>query len=303
MKKIISILAIFGLLLVGCGNQPKSINYLINWDPNKDVLPKKNGKLDGLVKKFNGRGQLIRTTSYKNGLMDGLDTHYYAKNRNVISRTFMYKDGRKNGPSTENAFLKDRKTIYSFTKVNYINDKREGVVKGWSTKNGKLIYEAYYKNDKLNGIAKSWNKKDGKLRTVSTYKDGLLNGPKKIYNDDGSFYGTRMYKNNLPGKFIPSARTKRADERSRRADIEYDKKLAKQKKKAKKYSSTSSSSKISSRGITRITGNDGKFINGVCANGNSFFIESKGLMFEGSGSRVCTKADLKSTISCVCSSL
>ena len=50
------------------------------------------------------------------------------KNRNVKSRTVMYKDGKKNGPSTNYGFLKDHKTTYSFTKIDYINDERNGVV-------------------------------------------------------------------------------------------------------------------------------------------------------------------------------
>jgi len=301
-KTIIGLVVIIGLLLVGCGNQPKS-KVTTNWDPSRDVLPKHNGKLHGLVKNYDGRGNLLRTTTYVNGVRNGADTYYSRKNRKLDTVT-MYKDGKKNGVQTKYryGFNRDPNALSSTNKIDFIDGKRNGFERHWEA-NGRLVYEAPYKNDELNGVEKLWFKKDGKLSRTITYRNGKKHGPQKDYSEgDGSLFSTEIWSNGEYIKRTYSTAVEKSMERSRREDREYDKKLAAQKKKSASNAKTSSHSGATSKGRTRITRNDGKFIAGVCSDESTFFIEVNGPLFQGSGTNgVCTKADLGSTISCVCS--
>lgn len=51
-----------------------------------------------------------------------------------------------------------------------------------------------------------------------------------------------------------------------------------------------------------IKSNDGKFVGGVCNNGDSFFVEKKGPMYvaDSTSSGFCSKTSLTSAIKCAC---
>jgi hypothetical protein len=128
------------------------------WDsegkPIREERYNKDGKLDGMLKKWWDNGILRFEANYKDGKVDG------------IERVFA-----TNGVLIQETYLKD--------------DLRDGIEKRWTAK-GILIYEDSYKNNKLNGISKSYREDDGSLLYEEDYKDGKRNGVSKTYYDNGS---------------------------------------------------------------------------------------------------------------------
>ena len=301
MKKILLLIAA-GLLIVGCGSQPNKKGSS-NWDPSRDITPKQNGKKHGLVENFDYNGKILRTTTYANGVMNGNDTWYDRRNRKV-SAVIPYVNGKKNGLKIKYSYNTRQKSspLMNYTKTNYVNGQIHGFEKYYIA-NGNIITSVPYQNGKRSGTSKQWTA-DGILSNSIQFKNDKRNGTEKKYDVyTGQLVETIIWSNGVVKKRYYSATTKRKIAQNKRYDKEFNKEYEKERKMGKYAmpSSKSTTSYISSnKGRTQITKNDGRFIGGVCSNGNTFFIEKKSLLYEGSGAAVCTGADLQRTISCVC---
>ncbi len=300
MKKTI-LLILTSLLFIGCSSQPNKKGSS-NWDSSKDVSPKQNGKLHGLVKNYDFNGKIMRTTNYSNGVMNGKDTWYNRRNRKVAS-VIPYVNGKKNGQKISYIYgtKKDPTAMTGYIKTDYLNGEENGFENKY-TKEGEIRYSIPYLNGKYHGVKKIWYS-DGKLSNTTTYKNGKKDGPQRNYNGDGTLRETVTWSNNVRGKTSYSPATKRLIAENKRYEAKVKKEEEREKKMKRTTTSTSSTKSYSSgKGRTRITQNDGKFIAGVCSDESTFFIEKKNYLYEGSGTNgVCSKSDLHSTISCVCS--
>ena len=90
MKKTMVLVAIMGLLMVGCGKQltPKQLN---SYDQSKDVIPSKDGKRHGVMKQYTRGGDILHTTTYANGIKAGKEV-VYSKGR--LGMVTFYKNGK-----------------------------------------------------------------------------------------------------------------------------------------------------------------------------------------------------------------
>ena len=134
MKEILKIknllfLSIF-ILLSSCGQT-------IDFDDDKEYIEDKN-----------------KIISYKGEPYTGKMVKYYDKKKTQLQIEVFFKDGKRNGLTTqnfENGFLK--------YKINYKDDERDG------------LFEYYYDN--------------GQLREKTTYKDGSIIDSIEKYTRDG----------------------------------------------------------------------------------------------------------------------
>ncbi|MCL2245690.1 MAG: toxin-antitoxin system YwqK family antitoxin [Lentimicrobiaceae bacterium] len=149
------------------GKETGTTTYYHNHYPTKTMeIEMKRGKRNGkFVKRyFDGNPELEAT--YKNDLLEGVETHYY-KNGNISLKTH-YKKGVKNGPVTSwfsngiiresGAFVND---MFDGEWVNY--DERGLLVGEGSFVNGtgkrltydemgRLLYETHFVNNKKEGL-------------------------------------------------------------------------------------------------------------------------------------------------------
>jgi len=306
MKLLILLTTLFsGLFFTGCGSnssvKPKA-QIVKNGVEKRNLgggtyrlIPRVNGKVNGIVRTYDKKGILVAETPYSNGKKQGPYKQWSMKN----GKRYLSKEGT------------------------YINGKEEGLSRHYNSQ-GRITILAGHKKDNLDGIWKEWGDKGqghdvllqdghhirgvqsgnwvwrnvntGKIEGTASFTTSIdkkgnhhRTSVEKEYNEKGQLNNTVSRVDANPAVMTITARQKRetaAQERKERA----------QKKK------TVRNVKTSSRGKTRITRNDGKFIGGVCSDESTFFIEVKGPLYEGSGTNgVCTKADLSSTISCVCS--
>ena len=162
----------------------------------------KDGKLNGLRKKFDEMGRLWAEENYLNGKMEGqVKVHNYFKDK-VFEEEASFKDNKLNGI---------RRTFYPNSKVsveeNYLDGRLNGIRKSFY-ENGHVNTEETYTDDRLNGARKRyydngqlWNeeiyldgrldgeRKDyyptGQLRLEETYKEGKMHGGRKFFYDNG----------------------------------------------------------------------------------------------------------------------
>ncbi len=94
---------------------------------------------------------LIRSTSYKNGLMDGPDVAYNWQGDEIESQ--VYKEGYRHGPGFE-------RNLLAFTRYNFENGELDGYVQTYLTLKGKdslLLYDLNYQDGLLQGESKSYH--------------------------------------------------------------------------------------------------------------------------------------------------
>lgn len=162
MKKTIAFAIIMGLLLIGCGD-PKVSKSSQKHGSSKNVRPMKNGKLHGVVKKYNNKGVLTHEASYVEGKKEGLTIDYYS-------------DGR------------------TFMEIPYVNDKRHGMVKKYWHDTESIRALEPYVNGKEHGVSKTFTE-DGKPRLLYHSRDGVLHGPYTYWGMNGGGAETRNYIN------------------------------------------------------------------------------------------------------------
>lgn len=124
----------------------------------------KNGKLHGLWKEWNLKGQMTNQANYRNGKLHGVFIQF----RPDGSREF---------------------------EVNYIDGLESGSFKRWF-KNGKLWVDENYFAGKLNGISKIFYL-DGKVQVQSGYQAGKKNGLENAWYDNGQLRWQVVYENGI----------------------------------------------------------------------------------------------------------
>ncbi len=147
----------------------------------------KNGKLEGNVITFDGRGKLESRTEYREGIKHG-EMYKYDKTGRNIAESAKYKfgllDGRvrlfyDNGRPQEDG--------------SYKNGLRDGTTK-WFDYKGKLIAEFNYKNGLFSGLQKTYYP-SGKLKTEEVAEFGEPIGERKEYYETGKLKLKGEYKN------------------------------------------------------------------------------------------------------------
>ncbi|WP_299119686.1 hypothetical protein [uncultured Winogradskyella sp.] len=112
-------------------------------------------------KSYNRNGDIFTEATYKDGKpWEGTIYDQPTKTK------FTIKEGKRNG--TYEVFDYNQEKIYE--KGQFVNDKKEGIVKKYSYI-GKLESIETYKNDKLNGETSYYDKDEKKISTL-TYKNG-----------------------------------------------------------------------------------------------------------------------------------
>lgn len=219
------ILISLGLLLLnGCGKKPNHYQ-LTHYDKSKTVAPKKDGKLDGITKRYYGNGKLYQEISYidgkrtgvhatytivgdlidyetyKDDILNGLTKkyHYLRNDKTQLRSKLMYKNGKKNG--LETTYNKNGKVS---SKIVYVNGKKDGVAYFYDALGRKTAIISY-QNGKKNGTSTVWRYPyRGELtKEVQEYKEGKREGQRIKYYSTGKVSSKVFYKNDeLNGKAI-----------------------------------------------------------------------------------------------------
>lgn len=152
----------------------------------------KKGLYHGECKEYISGGGLLRTITFKKGILDGkfegldyaelglpgkfVKVATYKNNEYDGKVTWYYTDYHKTSEYTYNQVtLKMAKTGY------------KGIMGGKSE-------EVEYKNGVLNGAAKRWHQ-NGKLMSEMNYKDGKISGEVRVYDQNGNLQKKYTYKN------------------------------------------------------------------------------------------------------------
>ena len=164
----------FGTLVRG-KLEGKYIEYYENGMPVL-VARYKEGKQNGVIKKFYPEGELEAKGFMKDDIANGKFTFYYKDGTRQAIKNF--KNGVYNGYYMEfhqNGAIK--------IKGNYNDGYKEGLFSFYNDK-GQKIQEGYYKNGSRNGVWKNFNDKGQVVSTVD-YKDiGYINPEDKIIKKD-----------------------------------------------------------------------------------------------------------------------
>ena len=125
------------------------------------------GRMDGTLKSYSSRGELLAEQNFKKGVLNGKSVKYNDEGKEKELRN--YKDG-----------------------------KLDGICKEYSS-NGKLRKELSYKDGKPNGEWKVYDS-DEKLQRIETYKEGKLHGKQwqKMVSNRGDYTSTQYYDNDKP---------------------------------------------------------------------------------------------------------
>lgn len=159
---------------------------LKNYDNRYIYYPIKNGKIDGLVKKYYYDDFLELTTPYKNGIRSGIEKRYFPSG--AILRETPYKDGIRQG--TEKVYYEVGGVESEFP---YIDDKIEGIRKDYYM-DGILHATFTYKNGFKDGITKKYYR-NGSLKLERMYKQGRKHGLEKEYSQTGILLTSSPFKN------------------------------------------------------------------------------------------------------------
>jgi len=201
------------------------------------VTPEKNGKKDGIVRRYDKRNQKIRfETAYKNGVRDGWAREYgmeggrpykavlyrNGKKREVreynqkgeMIRSIPWLDGEKHGVEQKYSYVSGD-LVYRLTYdhgtekklVTYCKGKpevqmvldgcRQGMERAWYCGTKRIKRETPYRACKKNGVEKSYDEQ-GNLRYSVTWRNGVKEGPAKAYYPDGRVKYALVYHNDKP---------------------------------------------------------------------------------------------------------
>jgi len=92
----------------------------------------------GILKEYGLDGELLASTTIRNGVKDGVKKVYYKDGSVAVETT--YKEGKKDGP---------QRAYYQNGKRWYVLPFKNGIMDGHAVmydQNGRIIKEAYYKN-------------------------------------------------------------------------------------------------------------------------------------------------------------
>lgn len=122
-------------------------------------------------------GDFTRTSSYKNGLMDGKYSEIWATGK--PRKVGYYKEGKKDGVWT--IYRNDGQVELSTT---YKTDEKNGEEIHYYT-DGKIEKSTHYLNGKRDGIYRDYFNATANMKSEFTYKDGKRHGGYKRFYDTG----------------------------------------------------------------------------------------------------------------------
>lgn len=126
-------------------------------------------------------GRLLRTTTYKNGTKEGIETLFRSQARGPF---FLYAEI----PWVKGRIEGVRKTYHPNKQVSSKTYCKKGEAQGKAVSysvDGKLVRECTMKNDKIHGLLTDYWPSTGKPRRVINYRKGEVQGVAKEYYADG----------------------------------------------------------------------------------------------------------------------
>ena len=160
MKKLLSILSL-AILISSCSETKERISIdMVTIVDDVCYLKADMSIVTGIVTEALEDGQLYSESNWKDGKKDGLHRKWYEGGRLIYEEN--YKDGGHDGLAKRwhsNGQLEEE--------GNWKDGKRDGLVKQWY-ENGQLEEEGNWKNGELDGY-KSWDE-DGQLKSGLNYR-------------------------------------------------------------------------------------------------------------------------------------
>ena len=170
----------------------------------------KNGKRNGISKKYDKNGNVIWAWIYKDNLKEGEFKKYSPEGKVIVKGTYKndlldgdYEIYDLEGRVTERGTHKKgklegvAKTYYSNGNVrmiaNYKNNLMEGEKRGYHP-NGRIKYIVNYKNNLREGEEREYGP-DGETYYIANYKNDKLHGERKGYTKDGELFKIETWEN------------------------------------------------------------------------------------------------------------
>ena len=143
-----------------------------------------NGKTQGELIQYYEDGSIYKKSSYKSGLLDGIEK-IYANENGELSETTMYKNNQKNGWWTR--YWSEE----SKSRGQFIDGKENG--KWEEYRFGKLALEGDMVDGYKNGEWKRYYQGTDILSNVSTFKMGSIDGKSIEYHENGKIKLIQYY--------------------------------------------------------------------------------------------------------------
>lgn len=126
-----------------------------------------NQRLTGILFQLDPSGDTVSTETYRNGRLDGLSRKWFANGQLMEARE--YAAGRKQGRQI--AYWPNGNQRFAFTAK---EDAYEGELREW-TESGQLFHLAHFRNGQEEGVQKLWYD-NGKIRANYVIRDGRRYG-------------------------------------------------------------------------------------------------------------------------------
>ena len=200
-----------GAVLEQLGNIPDGPvkEFDENNQPRMDAVYK-NNRIEGTLKRYTEKGQLLSEENFVQGVRQGQSTYYLYTENLCATIKANYKNSQLNGEWTmmfpdgnphvlafyQNGKLQGtRRTLYTNGQTCceeiFENGKLQGPRRLYFT-DGHLWYEENYKNGRLDGDRFCFFP-NGQKQLVEYYADGLLEGVRQLFSADGNLVQHEEY--------------------------------------------------------------------------------------------------------------
>jgi len=160
------------IIIFLCAMSLNALEYtpkMVDIDKTKGYIAYKKGtkeKISGLLKIYHDDTKILKELiPLKNGLINGKYKSYYKSNK--LKSEIDYKDSKRTGKHI--SYYENARRSYD---ADMYNEKREGRVKAWY-KNGQLNYDILFKDNKPEGIVKIFMQ-DGEVESIEEYYNGKV---------------------------------------------------------------------------------------------------------------------------------
>ena len=181
-----------GTEILSIRNQTLNGEYKIyGYDDDYELVAIKNGMKNGVTSIFSYEDELKAKGNYVNGLADGEWLFYMETERERLSYSYTYKNGKLNGVS-------------KFYEMRSNPVKEETYLDGILTEsreyffNGSLQSSSFYKDGLRTGRWEVYHNEDKVLRSFTNYELNVKEGEYKVYFNNGKVARSGVYKNNNP---------------------------------------------------------------------------------------------------------
>jgi len=181
MKKLLTTLSILLIATASYAQTTPTEGIHKKYDDEGNLIKETNyvdSLIEGIEKKYNKKGILVRETTYVNGIKEGVAKKYYSQGGALFSEV-NYINGKKEG--LEKVYNMDGEIS---SETNYKNGEKHGLfVRYRDLSDGGIDWEEMYKFGKRDGISRG-GFKDGIPRTFSEFKDDIPINYKQYYFSD-----------------------------------------------------------------------------------------------------------------------